>query len=281
MSHKKVGRPRLAVLAGLILLASTHAQPVHGKDSADRISIFATQPGEKSIDVDGAGGNPFATALLQLLALNQPDLALVLAEIGPLTNTRSFGLQTPEVVGSPGKRHVLAGAGAADPRIALVIGYSDYSRTTAPSLPGVAHDVERVDVALRSRGFDVTGLLNPSPTELARRLRTFAHRSTSAEIAVVYATGHGVQFGQRAYLLPGNHVRADTPASIAQTSIAVSSLAASLKSKGLNLLLYGACRDDPFAEAKVDKGKPTVAPDQIVQPEQRIDGSWWRRTRGR
>ncbi|MBL8360129.1 MAG: caspase family protein [Rubrivivax sp.] len=215
----------------------------------DRIAIFATQPEERSIDVDRDGGNPFATALVQLLNSQQLDLVRLLRDVGPLTRFLSDGVQAPEVVGQPGKSHLLAGSEAASPRAALVIGYSDYSRTPAPSLTGVARDVRRVSEALGARGFEVHWLLDPAPKELDRQLREFARASSKADIAILYATGHGVQFGRRAYLLPGNQVRVETRISTAKTSIPITRLSATLRSRGLNLFLYGACRDDPFSEA--------------------------------
>lgn len=243
--------PRHAATA---LLATFVTSPTMGAPAftgPDRIAIFATQPEGRSIDVDRDGGNPFATALVQLLNSEQLDLLRLLRDVGPLTRFLSDGLQAPEVVGRPGKSRMLSGAEAPALRAALVIGYSDYSRTPAPSLIGVARDVRRLSEALGARGFEVRWLLDPGPKELDRQLREFALASSKAEIAILYATGHGVQFGRRAYLLPGNQVRAETRILTAKTSIPITRLSASLRSTGLNLFLYGACRDDPYSEVSI------------------------------
>ena len=94
----------------------------------------------------------------------------------------------------------LSAADAAE-RVALVIGNSRYDH--APYLNNPERDAQAIAEALSGLGFQVTGpLLNQNKREMDNALKQFGRRARSAEAAVVYFSGHGVEVGGKNYLIP-------------------------------------------------------------------------------
>ena len=75
---------------------------------------------------------------------------------------------------------------------ALVIGVSAYNMGLPP-LPGVAGDINRVQSALESNGFDVTKVLNPDAAGLQRAFNTFISQygQGNDNRLLIYFAGHG------------------------------------------------------------------------------------------
>ena len=88
----------------------------------------------------------------------------------------------------------------AESRVALVIGNSAYRHT--PRLINPYNDAKDIAAALGPLGFDVTEAIDLDKRALDETLRTFANRSASAETALVFYAGHGLQVSGQNYLLP-------------------------------------------------------------------------------
>ena len=75
---------------------------------------------------------------------------------------------------------------------ALVIGVSAYNMGLPP-LPGVAGDINRIQSALESNGFDVTKVLNPDAAGLQRAFNTFISQygQGNDNRLLIYFAGHG------------------------------------------------------------------------------------------
>src|ERR1700759_4070638 len=80
----------------------------------------------------------------------------------------------------------------AERRIALVIGNSAYERV--PQLTNPANDATAMANMFKQAGFDEVALkLDIKATEMRRALRDFADDARSADIAVIYFAGHGME----------------------------------------------------------------------------------------
>src|SRR5947207_6745477 len=108
-----------------------------------------------------------------------------------------------EIIGGAILSMVLAPdvAWAADKRVALVVGNSNYQ--TVPQLPNPSRDATAVAKMFRDAGFDtVDTLINVGNLEFKRAIRKFETIADQADIAVVYYAGHGVEISGVNYLIP-------------------------------------------------------------------------------
>ncbi len=212
------------------------------------ILLYASQPGQQTLDQGEGGGNPFASALIELLS--HPDLSLAAfpSELRRLTVRKSDGFQTPDVPSrAEPARWKIRPKPADETRMAMVIVFSDYSASGgATSLPGAKHDASRIAAALTGAGFQTEGIVDPNRIELPDMLRRFAERSAAAEFAIMYVTGHGVEVNGTVHLLPGDYPVSERNGALAQKAVPLSQFARSTRARHANLVFYGGCRDDPL-----------------------------------
>ena len=96
---------------------------------------------------------------------------------------------------------VHSGDAAAQKRIALVIGNSQYINVRPLANP--ENDATAIAALFKAAGFDVVDAINNLPgTEMRRAFRDFAEKSRTADIAVVFFAGHGIEIEGTNYLLP-------------------------------------------------------------------------------
>jgi hypothetical protein len=154
--------------------------------------IYASTPGQDALG-QGWDGSPFASSLAKTLrksTLTAGDLA---SEIASSTKEKSPGLQTPDISTLRGPRDWrIKPVEPRDTRIALVATYSKYSSPNTSQLPGAERDRRMVSRALRDAGFDVISLSNPTKTQFNHAISSLKRRSTKADMAFAYATGHGI-----------------------------------------------------------------------------------------
>ena len=133
-----------------------------------------------------------------------------------------------------------------DRRIALVIGNSAYENVAA--LPNPGRDASLVAEVLKRAGFEtVTLLTNLRKDALVSALRDFAARAETADWAVVYYAGHGMEVGGINYLIPTDaKIAADRDIGFEAVPLA-QVLNAAERAKKLRLVILDACRDNPFA----------------------------------
>lgn len=203
--------------------------------------FYASQSGKPTLDRGEGGGNPFASALVELLGRQSLTYTELQAGLVALTKEKSRGVQVPEcptVVESADWR--LKPVPASAKRVALVVIYSDYRNTGVSSLPGAERDLERVATALRNAGFDVKTIANPSRNALKATLDELSEASKGAEAALVYMTGHGFEHHGQVYLMPNDYPFAARV--LPERAVDVPSFAGYLKAKKANLVLFGGCR---------------------------------------
>ncbi|MHB0772227.1 caspase family protein [Bradyrhizobium sp. 5.13L] len=131
-------------------------------------------------------------------------------------------------------------------RIALVIGNSAYENVAA--LPNPVRDASLVADVLKLTGFEsVTLLTNLRRDALVSALREFAARAETADWAVVYYAGHGMEVGGVNYLIPTD-ARIAADREIGFEAVPVDqALNAAERARKLRLVILDACRDNPFA----------------------------------
>ena len=214
----------------------------------DPIYLYATQTGRPTLDQGEGGGNPFASALVELLDRQTLAFDAFLTDLVELTQRKSRGFQRPDVSTRVEVEdwQVLPKPDV-ERRVALVLVFSDYSASgSAKSLPGAKHDMQRVAKALERAGFEVQTILDPGRTKVDIALADFANRSATADVAVVYTTGHGVEIERVIYLLPGDYpVRQESDA-LQERALRLTTLGSALRARRVNLLFYGGCRNNPF-----------------------------------
>jgi tetratricopeptide (TPR) repeat protein len=133
-----------------------------------------------------------------------------------------------------------------DRRVALVIGNSAYENVAA--LPNPGRDASLVADVLQRTGFEsVTLLTDLRKDALVSTLRDFAVRAETADWAVVYFAGHGMEVGGINYLIPTDaRVAADRDIGFEAVPLE-QVLNAAERARKLRLVILDACRDNPFA----------------------------------
>jgi Tfp pilus assembly protein PilF len=132
----------------------------------------------------------------------------------------------------------------ADTRVALVIANSDYRNVA--KLPNPPNDARRIADTLRKVGFATTEKNDLSKRDLEAALKVFAQSARSADVAVIYYAGHGMEQGGLNYLVPidatlgsDQDVEFDTvPLDLLLRSVEGASR--------LKLVILDACRNNPF-----------------------------------
>ena len=166
----------------------------------------------------------------------------------------------------PPRSHRLTGASSrwlrAETRAAIVVVFPDYSAARVASLPGAKHDAHRIKAALVGAGIETEAVVDPSRLELSDILRGFAERSASADFAVMYATGHGVEVNGVVYLLPGDYPVSERSSALEHRAICLSLFAQAARARRANLVFYGWLSRRPGLdpEAAVQAGQPTLLP---------------------
>ncbi|WFU43595.1 caspase family protein [Bradyrhizobium sp. CB82] len=132
----------------------------------------------------------------------------------------------------------------ADTRVALVIGNGAYRNV--PRLTNPANDAADVATALKSLGFETivaTDLDRAGMDEAAIR---FSRAARDADIALLYYSGHALQFSGVNYLAPIDTRLTDV--ADLRRLVRLDDIVADLQqAKNLRILVLDACRDNPFA----------------------------------
>jgi len=131
-------------------------------------------------------------------------------------------------------------------RVALVIGNAKY--THAGMLQNPIKDAQLLAATLRSSGFQsVTTKTDLTREGIIQALREFSKVADTADWAVIYFSGHGIEFGGVSYIIPVDaQLYADKD--IELETISIRQLLNTVDgAKRLRLLILDACRNNPFA----------------------------------
>ena len=152
---------------------------------------------------------------------------------------------------------LLPGAALAE-RVALIIGNADYEYVG--TLKNTINDARDIGATLEMIGFDVTLVLDATQTELIDALDEFAFRAETADLALIYYAGHGVEIQGVNYFIP---VDAEIQSNQDIQRLAVSLdqvLEAVDAARVMRVVIIDACRNSPFSDL-IDT---SVSPDGTV-----------------
>jgi tetratricopeptide (TPR) repeat protein len=159
-------------------------------------------------------------------------------------------------------------AALADPgrRVALVIGMSAYA--SHATLPNAKRDAHAVAGSLKDTGFQkVIERYDLKKGELESALKDFSHEAASANWAVIYYAGHGIEIGGTNYLIPIDATLA-SDRDVSFDAVPLDHVMLSVEgAKKLHLVLLDACRENPFAgtmqrtRSIVSRGLASIEPE--------------------
>ncbi len=133
----------------------------------------------------------------------------------------------------------------AQQRVALVIGNAGYAH--APQLANPLNDAADMGEALARLGFQVTKLENADYGALRQGLLAFTRAASTAEVAVVFYAGHGIEVDQRNFLVPVD-ARLVSDQDVEYEAVPLELVTRSVsRALGLRLVILDACRENPFA----------------------------------
>lgn len=147
-------------------------------------------------------------------------------------------------------------AHAADSRVALIVGNSEYRH--APRLATPANDAQDIAAVLTGLGFSVILKQNAGIDDLRQAFREFSDKSAQADIAIVYFAGYGVGASTEGYLIPVD-ASLSSAASFQNEAVSMQeTLFQVARAKLLGLVILDAMRGDPFT--------PRIAPPAPAAP---------------
>lgn len=235
---------RRAFIYGIAACAAAPALAQTAPAASAPLVYYAGQAGRLTSDRDRQGGNPFASALCEVL----PELPLTIEAFGgrmALANSlHSRGwqqIQMPRKLPDPKWKLGVEGQS----RRALVLINADYSKSDAYSLPGARFDAQRVPEALRAAGFETTLALDAGIAGAREAMAAFATQSADADVSIVYVGGHGLQRKRTVYWMMGDYPERDSKW-LPTHAISLDEIGATGRARQANLVLYASCRDDPF-----------------------------------
>jgi len=136
---------------------------------------------------------------------------------------------------------------AAADRVALVIGISDYQ--TVVKLDNTINDARGISKTLRDIGFQVTTALEADAETLRTIVDEFAFRSETADLALIYFAGHGVEVQGENFLIPVDAV-VKSNKDVQRQAISLKQLLASVENaRKMRIIILDSCRDNPFGDA--------------------------------
>src|SRR5919109_632121 len=139
---------------------------------------------------------------------------------------------------------------ASEPRVALVIGNSEYGRAIG-KLRNPANDARLMAETLKGLGFAVDLVLDADQKTMKRAVKNFGAKLRAAgseATGLFYYAGHGVQVEGTNFLLPvGAEIEVEADVEI--ESIAADDVVTQMQSAGVavNLVFLDACRNNPLA----------------------------------
>ena len=148
---------------------------------------------------------------------------------------------------------LLTGSAYAAERVALLIGNAKYQHAT--TLKNSAGDAEAMAAALRAAGFAVTVAIDAPRDKMLRTLRDFGKEAETADWAVVFFAGHGLEINGVTYLVPID-AKLETDRDVDYEAVTLQSALTAVAPKKFRLIIYDAARDNPFARTMSRETRP-------------------------
>jgi uncharacterized caspase-like protein len=141
---------------------------------------------------------------------------------------------------------ILCGPAAAERRVALVVGNGAYEHV--PKLRNPRNDAIDLTTRLAALGFEVIGGSDLDRRTLVERLIQFGRAAETADVALFYYAGHGLQVNGRNYLVPTD-AQVEYASEIDISLVSLDGVMQQLeRGSRVNLVFLDACRDNPFKD---------------------------------
>lgn len=158
---------------------------------------------------------------------------------------------------------------AAPERVALVLGLGAYQ--SIEPLENTRNDARAIAHTLEGIGFDVTLSLDSTGDQLRQLIDDFAFRSETADLALIYFAGHGVEVQGENFLIPVD-ARIQSNVDVQRQSISLKQLLASVEhARKMRIVILDSCRDNPLGDA-IDLAQATPIPTQTTDQATRGGG---------
>lgn len=132
-------------------------------------------------------------------------------------------------------------------QMALVIGMGNYQHL--PPLQNTLADARAVAAQLEEIGVDVTLSLDAPREELLATLRDFAFRVETADLALIYYAGHGVEVQGQNLLVPVD-AQARSNRDLQRVSVSLDQFMEGVAgARVMRVVILDACRNNPFGDA--------------------------------
>ena len=148
------------------------------------------------------------------------------------------------------------GSVQAEQRLALVIGVANYSHIL--KLKNTVNDTRLLARKLQDLDFDVTLVEDPNLIDMRAKIAEFAFKSETADVALVYYAGHGIEFAGVNYLVPTDINVSDREGIVANSVSLDDILVAVDKARQLRIVILDSCRNDPFIEGAANQSNISV-----------------------
>jgi hypothetical protein len=140
----------------------------------------------------------------------------------------------------------------AEPRVALVIGNSNYGNGIG-KLPNPANDAALMTAALQKTGFTVIKVIDADQKEMKRKIREFGEALANAgpkATGLFYYAGHGIQVKGLNYLIPTD-ANIDKEADVSIEAITADDVMEQMEfaANPVNIIILDACRNNPVARS--------------------------------
>jgi hypothetical protein len=145
---------------------------------------------------------------------------------------------------------------------ALVVGNAAYSGSGRLDNP--VNDASAISQKLRSMGFTVTTVTDASRQRLVQAMAQFRRSAASADLSLLFYSGHGVQIFGTNYILPIDVDQTDVAQATIQ-GVSLNSVVENFMPGKTKLVFLDACRDNPLqrtGDRSVSKG---LAPISVAQ----------------
>nr|WP_281496010.1 caspase family protein [Marivita sp. S6314] len=153
-------------------------------------------------------------------------------------------------------------------RVALVLGMADYEAITP--LTNTRNDAEDLAETLTEIGFDVTLGIDLTEAELRAMMKDFSFRSETADLALIYFAGHGIEVQGENFLIPID-ARPRSNLDVQRQSVSLKELLKVVeKARVMRIVILDSCRDNPLG-GNIDT--EAVVAEALAQTDQATRGA--------
>jgi TPR repeat protein len=133
----------------------------------------------------------------------------------------------------------------AETRVAFVVGNAAYEH--AGNLANPVNDATDVATLLERLNFDVVLGVDLTEDEFGNKLAEFANKLQTADVALFYYAGHGIQYEGENYLIPVD-AALENDIRVRRETMSLEEVVDQMQGTRVRLVFIDACRNNPFAE---------------------------------